>query len=92
MKTTLDVALIRWSVRCRSWQELAAGHQPDLGAFLAGWFSRDAGIPLTVADRITMRDSFRCGWQECDDMIAIQEQQQAALKYPSNNEPTPTQP
>ena len=73
---SIDLALIRWSVRCRTWQELSAGgSQPELGPFLAGWFCRCSGIGLSliVADH-AFRDSFRIGWREADDCIAIEEQ------------------
>lgn len=66
----LDLAMIRWSVRCRTWQEMSAGSQPELGPFLAGWFCRCIGAGLVVDGHF--RDSFRIGWKEADDHIAIE--------------------
>jgi hypothetical protein len=65
-----ETALIRWSVVCRSWQDLAAGHQPEIGPFLAGWFTRCMGAS-TPADLGQFRDSFRVGWREADTHIEI---------------------
>lgn len=72
---SLDLAMIRWSVRCRTWQEMSAGSQPELGPFLAGWFCRCSGIGLSIieADH-AFRDSFRIGWREAADCISIEEQ------------------
>lgn len=70
---SLDLALIRWSVVCRSWNELAAGNDPHLGAFLAGWFSRVIDAPYPK-EMFGFRDSFRSGWKEADDQIAINNQ------------------
>lgn len=74
MKTTLDLAMIRWAVVCGEWSETAVGHFPNLGAFLAGWFCRDAGIPIKAADGITFINSWRKGWIECNVQIAIMDQ------------------
>lgn len=76
MSTTLDLALIRWAVVFAAWGEMAAGHSPHLGAFLGGWFSRDAGLPIEAAKGIVFIDSWRKGWGECDSQIAIMEQVQ----------------
>lgn len=70
--TTLDEALIRWSVICRSWQDTASGSQPVLGAFLAGWFARAAGCSID-AERTPLKDSVRAGWRECNTVIGIKE-------------------
>ena len=72
-----DLALVRWSVVCRSWGELSAGHAPLLTAFLAGWGCRciGASMPENLG---TFRDSFRVGWREADTMIAIETQRQNA--------------
>ncbi len=72
MKTfplTLDLALIRWSVKVNAWNELASHSGPELGPFLAGWFCRSIGaIP---ADTHEFKDSFRAGWNEADSQIVI---------------------
>lgn len=63
LEPTLDLALIRWSVACRTWQESSAGSQPHLGAFLAGWFLRVTHSSLPTTEGI-FRDSLRVGWHE----------------------------
>lgn len=75
MRTTLDIALTRWAVRCRTWHDMGGDH-PQLGAFLAGWFARDCGLPLPHVIPVNVRDSLRIGWKEADDHIAILEQQE----------------
>lgn len=60
----LDLGLIRWFVVCRRWQEMSAGHQPDLGAFLAGWLCRQ--ITEEMPNVEVFRDSFSAGWREAD--------------------------
>ncbi len=70
MQTTLDLALIRWAVVCRRWHELSSGSAPVLGAFLAGWFLRDAGAQLPT-DCGSARDSLRIGYAEADSQIVI---------------------
>ena len=71
MKTTLDLALIRWAVVCHQWRENGGIH-PQLGAFLAGWFLRDCSHKNAIRpDGMAFRDSFRRGWQEADTEIAI---------------------
>ena len=67
----LDLALIRWSVKCTALGELAAGAEPLLGAFLAGWYCRCIGASLPE-DLGQFRDSFRAGWKEADDFIQIE--------------------
>lgn len=76
MKTTLDLALIRWSVVCRQWHDFG-GDAPMIGPFLAGWFMRDmkADMPEQLSLG-TFRDSFRKGWGECDTQLAILAQQE----------------
>lgn len=72
MKTSLDMAMIRWSVVCRRWHEMSSGHAPELGAFLAGWFMRGSNAPMP--DRANLGDfpdSFRAGWSEADTQIVI---------------------
>lgn len=71
MQTSLELALIRWSVVHRKWHELA-NDMPCLGAFLAGWFLRDMSPKGTQPpDVASFRDSFRVGWRESDDQITI---------------------
>lgn len=71
LTTTLDIALIRWSVVCEKWRELS-NDIPILGVFLAGWFWRDMGNALLDAQTIgQFKDSFRVGWRECDTQIQI---------------------
>ncbi|GAA5124615.1 hypothetical protein JIN84_12905 [Luteolibacter yonseiensis] len=67
---TLELALIRWSVMCKTWGELAAGHAPHLPAFLAGWMCRQIGASMP-AELGQFRDSFRVGWREADQQIEI---------------------
>lgn len=72
-----ELALIRWSVVCTSWGELATGYAPLLTAFLAGWGCRciEASMPENLG---AFRDSFRVGWREADTMIAIERQKNTA--------------
>lgn len=76
MKTTLDLALTRWSVMCIAWHDQSAGHHPQLGAFLAGWFRRDMGMPLDEPPN-WCRDSYRVGYREADNMIKIQQREES---------------
>lgn len=66
----MELALTRWSVVCRKWHEGASGSAPVLPAFLAGWFCRCIGAsePVQLGE---FPDSFRAGWREADDHIAI---------------------
>lgn len=76
MTTTLDIALIRWSVVCRQWDALSSNSAPILGAFLAGWYWRDMGNELPGREQLgTFVDSFRVGWHESDAMITIQQRE-----------------
>lgn len=70
MKTTLDLALIRWSVVSTKWNDFSTGHSPNLGAFLAGWFTRDNDMPLPE-NCGNCYDSFRTGYKEADIQIEI---------------------
>lgn len=67
----LELALVRWSVVCQSWQSMSAGHSPLLTAFLAGWGCRCIGIEIP-SQYHEFRDSFRAGWREADTEISIQ--------------------
>lgn len=79
MKTTLDLALTRWSVKCASWGELSSGNHPILGVFLTGWFWRDMGNPLPSREDIgPFCDSYRCGWMEANTMIAVMQRNDSA--------------
>lgn len=78
---SLDLGLIRWSVKCRSWSELAAAHQPELGPFLAGWFLRCMGA-METCELGQFESSFRAGWTEADTMIAIQRRQDQYAPMP----------
>lgn len=69
MQLPMDLALIRWSVVCRSWYNMAYD-APDLGAFLAGWYCRCSGVSRP-ADEGMFRNSFRRGWREADQEIEI---------------------
>lgn len=80
MRTSLDLALIRWSVVCRTWHDLSSGNAPQLGAFLAGWYWRDMGNPMPQrTDLGTFCDSFRVGWREADAQIIIMKRQQMGI-------------
>lgn len=69
--TSLDMALVRWSVVCCSWRELG-GDFPDVGAFLAGWFLRVLGAEMPPKEKLgRCPDSFRVGWREADTQIVI---------------------
>lgn len=71
MKTTLDIALIRWSVTCISWHDLSAGYHPQLLPFLLGWVAADIGLTLPPALPDWCCDSIRKGYKECEDHLAI---------------------
>lgn len=71
MKTTIDLALIRWSVVCRKWHDFSSGSAPNLGAFLAGWFLKDSGAQHMPEDLGLFVDSFRVGWREAEEQIEI---------------------
>lgn len=83
----LDLALIRWSVKCEAWGELAAGNAPLLGAFLAGWYCRSicASKPVQPGQ---YRDSFQAGWGEADAQIAIEDNRR---NHQVSLEPKPTE-
>lgn len=69
----LELAFIRWSVVHRGWHEIG-GDCPLLLAFLAGWSCRCIGASMPE-DVGQFRDSFRVGWREADDQIAIASRQ-----------------
>lgn len=77
----LDLAFIRWSVVHRGWHEIG-GDCPLLLAFLAGWSCRCIGASQPI-DLGTFRDSFRVGWREADDQIAIASRQNAERSGPA---------
>ena len=66
----LDLAMIRWSVVCQSWNELAAGNAPILSVFLTGWGWRAMDLDLPK-DLGRFRDSFRVGYREADAQVTI---------------------
>jgi len=70
---SMDLALIRWSVKCAAWTEMSAGNAPLLQAFLAGWCCRCIGASQPE-DMGMFRDSFMSGWYEADTMIVIEKQ------------------
>ena len=70
MPLTIDIALIRWSVVCGTWDDMSSGHAPNLQAFLAGWCCRVIGATMPICLG-TMRDSFRVGWREADQQVEI---------------------
>lgn len=84
MKTTLDLALIRWSVVCKEWGELSSGFYPNLGAFLSGWFWKDMGneLPKELGE---FRDSFRKGYQESEFMLEILNRERQNMKATEEN-------
>jgi len=67
---SLDLALTRWAVTCTRWGELSNGSAPILGAFLAGWYCRciNTSLPERIGE---FPDSFRAGWKQADEQIAI---------------------
>lgn len=72
---TLDLALIRWSVMCESWGELSSGSAPQLGSFLAGWFTRAMGA--TKPEKLgQLRDSYMVGWREADSCVNIKRREE----------------
>lgn len=74
MRTTLDLALLRWTVVCEQWSNLASGSHPQLGAFLAGWYACDMGAVMpTGAELGRFKDSYRRGWHEAEQQIEILE-------------------
>lgn len=77
MVLPLDVAMARWSETCASWNAMAAGSAPALGAFLAGWYCRCIGASRPE-DEGMFRESFRAGWREADAQIAIESRAAAA--------------
>ena len=84
MITTLDLALTRYTVVCQKWGEMAAGHYPQLGPFLAGWYWRDMDCDIPPPEQIkSFRDSFRKGWAEADAFVETlkrkQQEQCAAI-------------
>jgi hypothetical protein len=68
---TLELALTRWSVVCRQWNELSSGYAPYLPAFLCGWTSRQIGLETPDVSRNGYASSFRIGWKEADEQIEI---------------------
>lgn len=69
---TLELALVRWSVVHKKWDEFSSGNMPYLHAFLAGWCCRVIGTsePEHVGQ---FRESFRAGWSEAEAQIQIAE-------------------
>lgn len=74
----LEMSFIRWSVVCLRWSAISSGGAPILQAFLAGWLCRCIGT--TVPEEVGQwRDSFRVGWREADQQIAITKPESEAL-------------
>ena len=74
----LEMSFIRWSVVCLRWSAISSGGAPILQAFLAGWLCRCIGT--TVPEDVGQwRDSFRVGWREADQQIAITKPESEAL-------------
>ncbi len=72
---SIDLALIRWSVVHRQWHELA-NDMPYLPAFLAGWGMRCMDAEEPPKEKLgKFPDSFRVGWREAHEQLAILAQQ-----------------
>lgn len=72
MKTTLDIAMMRWEA-ASSQNRSRYGTQATilLGPFLAGWYLRDMGVE-DISDKVGIfRASFYAGWRECDGTLRI---------------------
>ena len=70
MKPDLTLAIIRYSVVCQRWAELSAGFNPNLEAFLAGWFCRVIGSEKPN-DCGRLKGSFDAGWKEAHSAVVI---------------------
>lgn len=73
-----ELALIRWSVVHLQWHE-TANDMPNLTAFLTGWGARCLGMENTAPP--DFQNSFRRGWREADDQIAIALQRSSFSKH-----------
>lgn len=72
MKTTIDQALTRWCVVCQARAAFAAGDFAHVGAFLAGWYMRDMGVPEMDRRQLGARaSSWLAGWREADQTLWI---------------------
>ena len=74
MTVNLELAIIRYSVVCCRWQSLAAGFQPELNAFLAGWCCRVIGADKPENCGM-LKESFNAGWEEARAHIVIAERE-----------------
>lgn len=65
--TTLDRAIVAYSVACREAHAFVPGSEPLLIPYLAGWCSRDMGmVELDQQQLGVYRKSWRLGWRDCD--------------------------
>ena len=77
MDLGMELAMRRYAVVAQFWATLASGNPPIPSAFLAGWYCCVIGMPMPHV-RDEFRDSFRAGYREAEDTIAIAERQRAS--------------
>jgi len=70
---TIELAMIRFAVVSKRWDESSAGNFPYIQAFLAGWCCCVCGVGYPEVGQY--RDSFRAGWIEAQQAIAIYERE-----------------
>lgn len=65
--TTLDRAIVAYSVVCREAHAFVPGSEPLLIPYLAGWCCRDMGMAELDQQQLGVyRKSWRLGWRDCD--------------------------
>lgn len=82
--TTLDRAIVAYSVACREAHRLVPGSEPLLIPYLAGWGCRDMGVANLNMEMLgAFCKSWRLGWRDCDEHLALE------ARYRSVGDDTP---
>lgn len=67
IETTLDEAVVAYSVACRDAHAVRTGNEPLLVPYLAGWGCRDMGMKDPGLAKLgAFASSWRRGWEDCD--------------------------
>jgi hypothetical protein len=71
--TTLDRAIVAYSVACREAHTFTPGSEPLLIPYLAGWGCRDMGMAALEKQQLGVYcKSWRLGWRDCDAYLELE--------------------
>jgi len=71
--TSLDYALVRWSVETARRAAHGVGDSAALGPYLSGWFARAYDLAGLDSASGTWRGTWRRGWLDADEAVRIHE-------------------